>query len=288
MGHLLTPDASYQKILMLIGPKRSGKGTIARVIKALIGAANVANSTLAGLATNFGLAPLIGKPAAIVTDARLSGRTDIAQVVERLLSISGEDSQTIDRKYLPAVTVKLPTRFTLISNELPRLKDSSGALAGRLILLRMTESFYGREDRNLTADLTAELPGILLWAIEGWRRLRERGRFVQPESGLDMLEDMEDLGSPVQAFLKERCVLEPGAEVMAAELYRAWRAWCEEYGRDNPGDEMTFGKDLRAVLPHLKPTNRRREDGTRKRYYPGIRLLDHVPEWCRSLPRFGG
>jgi len=38
----------------------------------------------------------VNKSLAIISDARLSGRTDQAIVTERLLSISGEDSLTID------------------------------------------------------------------------------------------------------------------------------------------------------------------------------------------------
>ena len=45
-GLLLTGDTSYQKIFMIIGPKRSGKGTIARVLGWLLGAANVCSPTL--------------------------------------------------------------------------------------------------------------------------------------------------------------------------------------------------------------------------------------------------
>ncbi|HEY2156999.1 MAG TPA: phage/plasmid primase, P4 family, partial [Isosphaeraceae bacterium] len=273
-GLLLTPDTTYQKILLLIGPRRSGKGTIARVIRALIGPSNVANPTLASLATNFGVTPLIGSPAAVVTDARLSGRADIAQVVERLLSISGEDAQTIDRKHLPAITVKLPTRFALLSNELPPLTDASGSLAGRLIILRLTRSFYDAEDRILTEDLLTELPSILLWSIEGWRRLRERGRLVQPEAGKAMIEEMEDLGSPVRGFLKDQCKVGPEAKVMAAELYGAWKAWCQEHGRDNAGDAQGFGRNLRAAIPGLNTTQPRQDDGSRPRFYMGVRLLD--------------
>ena len=42
-----------------------------RVHTALMGRENVATPTLASLQTNFGLAPLIGKPLAIISDARL-------------------------------------------------------------------------------------------------------------------------------------------------------------------------------------------------------------------------
>jgi putative DNA primase/helicase len=61
---------------MLVGPKRSGKGTIGRILIALLGDDNVVAPTLAGIGTNFGLAPLIGKPLEIISDSRLGGRTD--------------------------------------------------------------------------------------------------------------------------------------------------------------------------------------------------------------------
>ena len=119
-----------------------------------------------GLATNFGIAPLIGKSLAIIGDARLSSRADQAAITERLLSISGEDNLTIDRKFLPAWTGRLGVRFLIMTNELPRLADASGALASRFIVLMMQNSFYGREDRGLKNRLLIELPGILNWALQ--------------------------------------------------------------------------------------------------------------------------
>src|SRR5207342_3345002 len=85
-GYVLSGRTDQQKILLIVGPSRSGKGTIARVLKALVGKENLAGTTLAGLGTNFGLSTLIGKSLAIISDARLSGN-DNSQVVERLLTI---------------------------------------------------------------------------------------------------------------------------------------------------------------------------------------------------------
>ena len=224
LGYTLTPDTRQQKILLTVGPRRSGKGTIARAHRSLIGAANVCGPTLASLSTNFGLWPLIGKSLAIISDARLGGRTDSQTVVERLLSISGEDALTIDRKFLEPVTAKLPTRLMIFSNELPRLGDSSGALAGRMIVLRLTQSFYGHEDHDLGMKLQAELPGILLWAIEGWQRLRARGYFVQPTAADELLTELNDLTSPVSVFVRECCNVGPEYEVQRGCLYEAYAA----------------------------------------------------------------
>jgi putative DNA primase/helicase len=270
-GYLLTADTRQQKILMMVGPKRSGRGTIARVLKAVAGASNVVNPTLSTLARPFGLSALIDKPVAIFPDARLSSRPDNAAIVECLLSISGEDDQTIDRKHLAAWTGRLPTRFVLISNELPRLKDASGALASRLIILRFTRSFYDQEDTGLFDRLRRELPGILLWAVAGWERLRLRGRFIQPRSARDLVAAMDELASPILTFLQDRCVLAQHESVPVAALYEAWRLWCQEHGRDAVGDEQSFGRDLHAAIPGLSKS-RHRHGSARIAHYNGIRL----------------
>ena len=88
-GYVISGRTDLQKILLMIGPIRSGKGSIARVLEALLGGrGNVAGSTMASLATNFGLEPLVGKLLCVISDARLSSQ-NAPQALERLLSISG-------------------------------------------------------------------------------------------------------------------------------------------------------------------------------------------------------
>jgi putative DNA primase/helicase len=270
-GYAFAPDTSQHKILFIVGPKRSGKGTIARVLTALLGRDNVAYPTLASLQTNFGIAPLIGKPFAFITDARLGSRSDQAAITERLLSISGEDAQTIDRKHIEAWTGRLTTRFAILSNELLRIADASGALVSRLIVLVLVNSFYGREDPGLTARLLTELPGILTWALVGYRRLRDRGYFIQPASAREAVEDLEVLASPIKAFLNERCHLGPNQKVSVELLYQDWRMWCESIGRKDPGTKQTFGRDLKAAVPSVR-TIRPRDGDDRYREYEGIGL----------------
>jgi putative DNA primase/helicase len=270
-GLALTGETKHQKAFLLIGPKRSGKGTIARVLMRLVGGDNAVAPTLASLGTNFGLAPLIGKRLAVIGDARLGGKADHQAVAERLLSITGEDAITIDRKYREAWTGRLQTRFLIISNELPRVPDSSGALVSRFIVLLLVNSFYGHEDLALFDRLLPELPGILNWSIVGWRRLAKRGFFVQPASALDAVRQLEDLASPIGTFIREECDIAPGYRVETGRLFKAWSSWCERHGRDHPGTAQTFGRDLRAALPWLK-LSQPRQGEERLRFYEGIRL----------------
>ncbi|WP_204801897.1 DNA primase family protein [Mycobacterium riyadhense] len=269
IGYLLSGRTDMQKMLLLIGPTRSGKGTIARLMPKLIGRRHVTGPTLASLGTNFGLSPLLGKPLAIISDARL-GNTPSHTVVERLLSITGEDMLTVDRKFREPWSGKLPTRFMVLSNELPRFKDSSGAIANRLLILRMTESFLGREDRTLDNRLAAELPGILHWALDGLDRLNANGRFTVPRSSEDAANLMMDLASPVSAFVREKCVRGPAKQVERDTLYAAWKLWAEDNGH-MPGSKSNFARDLRAVVPELKDI-RPRVNGVPVRYYAYIAL----------------
>jgi putative DNA primase/helicase len=274
-GYMLGGSTTQQKLFMLVGPKRSGKGTIARVLAALLGRHNIAGPTLSSLSTNFGLQPLVGKPVAVIADARL--HSEDAVIVERLLSISGEDTLTIDRKYREHWTGKLPTRFLLISNETPRLHDSSGALASRLVIITMATSFYGREDPRLTDTLLGELPGILTWALDGLDRLNARGHFVQPKAAVEIQRELEDLGSPVGAFVRDCCVVGPGHSAPVSALWQEWRRWCATQGRDHHGTRQTFGRDLRAAVPGLRTTQPRAGD-VRYREYEGIALAAHDEE----------
>jgi putative DNA primase/helicase len=184
MGYLLTADTSQQKILLMVGPPRSGKGTIGRVITKLLGVHNVAGTSMSDLCDPHGLQELADKPAANISDARMPRGKETSTAVERLLKTSGEDPQSINPKFKDRYTVTLPTRITIMTNELPKLIDASGALVSRFLVLRFRESFLDREDPQLDDNLESELPGILLWALDGrqFRATRVRKDF-DPRSG---------------------------------------------------------------------------------------------------------
>jgi putative DNA primase/helicase len=270
-GYAASLDTRQQKMLLVVGPPRSGKGTIARVLSSMIGVENYRGPTLAAMGTNFGLWPLIGAQLAIISDARLSSRSDQAIVTERLLSISGEDTITIDRKNMQPWTGKLPTRIMILSNELPRLSDASGALANRFLILMLENSFLGKEDTGLTDRIRPELPGILKWAFEGWRRLQSRGRFIQPDTSQDAIEEMLDLSSPLGGFVRDWCKTDPALTVARADIYEAYVLWAREQGINKPSENNVFARDLRAALPRIS-SFQPKEGDARYRAYRGIGL----------------
>lgn len=273
-GYMLTDDTSQQKMFMMIGPPRSGKGTILRILESVVGAHNRVSPSLGGISDTFGLQPLIGKRMAMFSDARLSGKTDQQPIVENLLRISGEDTVTVGRKNTTSWTGRLPTRIIMASNETPSFSDSSGALANRFIMFRFNTSFLGREDRGLSARLMQELPGVVLWALEGLQRLVDRGYMTTPDSGRELSDEMREQSSPIGAFVADKCVLHPDYRVDRFELYAAWKAWCVEQGMDHPGTSVSFGRKLSAAVAGIGRSQPRDGDG-RANLYSGIRIRSY-------------
>ncbi len=270
MGYLLTHDLRHHKILLVVGPTRSGKGVIGRVIKHLVGPNNVAAATFDSITTNFGLSSLLGKTVVIFPDARIKKNTP-SNVLERLLSLSSGDPLPVDRKYGSVLSISLKVRLIIFSNELPDLSDASGAFASRNLLLCMERSWLGKEDIYLGDRLIREVPSILLWAIQGWQRLQKIGHFVQPKSANDLKDELHDLSSPVAAFVRECCVVGQQHSVARKDLYDAFVEWSKQRGHVMPMKQAIFGRDLRAVIPPLKdrqPTI----DGKKERFYVGIAL----------------
>ena len=274
-GYYLTADTSQQKAHVMIGPKRSGKGTIAYILELLLGEGNTAGPLITSLGRQFGMEPLIGKTLAIIPDARVSNRTDTAPIVEALLAITGEDKVSVSRKNKTDWHGRLGTRLLILSNKVPDTVDEGGVLPTRLIVLDMKVSFFGREDIGLKDVLKEEVPGIMNWSLDGLRSLRERGRFVQPEAGMRRLGDIEDMTAPGPSFVRDRLIVTSTASVMPEEVWMAWQEWCEEKERE-PGTKPMMGKMLRETLgdkiSDYRPRDKNMPDGRGMRRYRGIAL----------------
>jgi len=270
-GYLVAGGLEHQKMFLIHGPPRSGKGTIGIVLEGLLGKHNVAAPTLSTMASSFGLEPLIDKRLALISDSRLGKRADQSAIVEKLLPYSAGDLQLVNRKNKTMRTVKPTARFVFLTNELPGFFDASGALASRFILIRLTESFVGREDKALQGRLLRELPGILNWALDGLDALRVAGRFVQPASGQELRDELREMTSQIGEFIEQKCVIKPGAQVPRKQLHEVYNRWLVEQGWHTSITMHRFIAELRSAVPILG-TYRPIVDGTRVRYWTGIRL----------------
>jgi putative DNA primase/helicase len=124
-----------------------------------------------------------------------------------------------------------------------------------------------------------ELPGILNWSIEGYRRLRERAHFVQPTSSNEAVDDIEMLAAPVRAFVRDRCEVKAGVWATLDDLWSEWKEWADDEGRSDPGSKHWFARNLQSAVPGLT-TSRLVIDGNREQVYNGIDIVNPTPpDW---------
>jgi putative DNA primase/helicase len=268
-GYVLSGRTDQQKAASLVGEKRSGKSTIARVLTAMVGKENVSGTDLHSLQGDFGRWSLIGKSLAVLGDVRWNARNS-GEAVPHLLRIIGEDTVTVARKQKQDWTGRLGVRFMMTSNEAPVFSDRSEAMAARMIHVPFPVSFEGREDFGLEERLMGELPGIFNWALDGLDRLNARGKFTVPKSGQETDADVRRSSNAIGAFVADYCEIEPGVEIELDHLFLKWRAWCEEEGRteDRTTREL-LSKEVRRQFKLPEP-RRITRNGKKIRVLVGI------------------
>lgn len=271
-GYCLTPDLSFHRFAVLYGAKRSGKSTVASVLEALLGAENVASPTVQQFGQPFGLASLLNKLAAIVHDANFA-QTIPPSFVEILKVITGAGTIDVNVKHRDYVAGALITaRPTFVTNNPPNIHDDTGAIEERMMIFAFTHSIP-EEDRDaslLATILAEEMPGVLLWALEGRRRLYERGRFSPTETMRDYAADFS--ADPVREFVDAECEDDRRASETTEAVYAAFANFCHDNGHE-PLDRELLGRKLRDVYPHVQ-RKQRRIGGKVAWHYCGLRLTN--------------
>ena len=97
---------------------------------------------------------------------------------------------------------------------------------------------------------------------------------MQPAAGVEMVEEMHDLNSPIAEFLERCCERAPDAHEDQAYVYEAWRRRCMKNER-RPGTKALFSKQLYAAAPWVALLRPRDEAG-QVRAYAGLRLKEGV------------
>ncbi|WP_223421204.1 DNA primase family protein [Tateyamaria pelophila] len=222
-GYLLSGSTDLQKAFMIIGKRRSGKGTYTKLLKALL-KGSVASIRSTQIGETFTLEAAIDKSLLIVPDIRLSKDSNFAAMAETILTVTGEDHVDIARKHKTAWRGETTARLLMMANSIPLFRDSDGVLASRFQYLTCPNSFYGREDRTLPTRLMTELDVMLMWGVQGWQRLQRNNRFTETKTHKDLMMQSEVRMNPVGAWVAEYLeeTNDDGAFLSSSELFYGW------------------------------------------------------------------
>lgn len=267
LGYLLMTGNPLQKIFLLHGEGGNGKGTLLRVLRALLGRDNYSSVSMHQLVDDrFATSGLYGKIANISGD--LSSR--FLSDPQVLKEITGGDSISASRKFGQSFEFVPYAVPIFASNEYFRTSDSSIGWRRRWEVIEFNRKVdgLGDFDEQLLLD---DIPGIFNVAMDGLRRLMARGKFAPPAAAIEATERLHDSADPFMLWLDddEHVFLEPDAQSPCANVYRKYSNWCRRNGY-SPLASGPFGMRLKgAGITKTRP----RTGHSRTWHYQGIDVM---------------
>jgi hypothetical protein len=257
LGYFQTSSTAIKpnNILLLVGPKDSGKGTMGTVYELGVGEDNVATSTFRAMGQPFHMASWRHKLMVYIDEAEQMGYDASAEAVEIMKILSGGGKWNIRDLYEKAnPNERLMVRFLVSCNELPEMQDRSGAWLSRLRFLNFRKSHSAKLDPKIKEGIKREGLGIVVWGIEGM--LQGFGEVLpQPESSDTVVSLMKGVTNPLDEFLDEWFDIVKGpagadeSVFLSNELIHL--AYCVRFKKGNP-DPRRRGRVIKSLLSPLQ------------------------------------
>ncbi|BAY95972.1 MULTISPECIES: DUF3854 domain-containing protein, partial [unclassified Tolypothrix] len=152
-----------QRFMELVGAGGTGKGTLLRLVQALLGRENYAITELKQLEQNrFETAALYGKKAVFITDSeRYTGD------VSTLKKLTGDDELRHEKKGIQQTgSFRFSGVVWIAANEIIQSSDYTNALARRRLSMPFERVVPQNERRPLEKEFQPYLPGVLQWVLE--------------------------------------------------------------------------------------------------------------------------
>jgi len=229
VGYSLTGQTNEQCFFLLYGTGANGKSTFLEILRSVF--------LDYGQSASFSTF-LASKQDRVRNDiARLRGvRFTCAIEVEenRRLSeviikqMTGRD--TVPARFLYGEFFEFRPQFKLFLavNHKPVITGTDHAIWRRIRLVPFTVTIpESEQDKTLFEKLQLELPGILVWAVQGCLEWQRDG-LGNPEEITVATAEYRDEMDTIGNFIAERCVKHREAWVSTGELYTAYKLWAEE------------------------------------------------------------
>lgn len=238
IGYCFYRKNFLRKAMVMVGGKRNGKSTILDVISALLGESNIAALDLSELGDRFRTAMLTGKLANIgddIGDDFLQGaQVSIFKKIVAGNRITAEQKNASPFDFIPY------TKLLFSANDIPRMKDRTGAVIDRLIIIPFDAKFMETDpdfDPNINEKLVQEdaLEYLIVLAVDALKKLIRTKRFTSSSRVQAQLESYEEVNNPILGFLDEADPETDIEEHYTDEVYLQYAQYC----RTNNTQQMT-------------------------------------------------
>lgn len=226
IGYCFYRRNELRKAFILTGDKANGKSTFLDMVKTVLGDENTAALDLKELGERFKTAELFGKLANIGDDI---GDEFIANPAIFKKLVTG-DRVNVERKGQNPFDFNNYSKFLFSANNIPRIKDKTGAVLDRLAIIPFNATF-SKADPDYRPYIKYELRQqenieyLILLGIKGLKRVLENASFSKSMKVERELKEYEETNNPIIGFYSE--VGEDEIENEPTKtVYRKYQEYC--------------------------------------------------------------
>lgn len=265
IGYCFYTRNELGKAFMLTGDGSNGKSTYLTMVKTIIGLDNIASLDLKELGERFKNSQLVGKLVNIGDDIGEDFIIDTS-VFKKL--VTGE-RMTVEQKGKDPFQFNNYSKLLFSANKIPRMKDSTGAVKRRLVIIPFDAKFSpDDEDYNpyiIDKLLSTEsIEYLIKLGIEGLKRILKNKKFTEPEKVKEQMREYELSNNPILGFFQEMTDLDAFINNPTKNLYLRYSEYCAENDL-NPLGNTEFSRQVCKKF-NLKTTVKRVNNKTVRVY----------------------
>lgn len=226
IGYCFYRRNELRKSFILIGDKSNGKSTYLDMIKTLLGDENTSALDLKELGDRFKTAEMFGKLANIGDDI---GDDFIPNPAVFKKLVSG-DRVNVERKGQNPFDFNNYGKLLFSANNIPRIKDKSGAVISRLVIIPFDAQFSADdEDYDPYIKYKLRQPENMEYLIQlgiaGLKRVLKYRKFTTSERVQKELKEYEENNNPILLFFKE-IKIEDVENNPTKDVYKKYNEFC--------------------------------------------------------------
>lgn len=237
------------KAFILTGDKSNGKSTFLDCMKAMLGEQNISALDLKELGDRFSTAMMFGKLANIgddIGDDFLQGsQVSIFKKVVTGNRIKAERKGQDPFEFNPFI------KLLFSANDIPRMKDKTGAVLRRLVIIPFNATFSKESDdydpyikyKLIEQDC---MEYFIRVGVEGLQRVIINQGFTQSEKVQNQLNEYEEENNPIIAFIAD-CGVDAIENEPTNEVYKRYQVFCAENSMQ-PMSNIVFSKQINKRL----------------------------------------
>jgi putative DNA primase/helicase len=260
LGYCLLQAYPFHNAIMLVGDGSNGKTTLINLIKRFLGGDNVSNVSLQALCENrFAPFSLYGKLANLFADLpdKSLNQTGMFKM------LCGNDTVGAEQKYHDIFSFLNFAKLIFSCNKIPQTSDDTNAFFRRWIIVTCPNVFIGsKRDPHILEKIVnpSEMSGLLNWALEGLKRLTDKGEFSNSKTFEELRSRYIKASNSAQAYIEENLEYTPEhtAKIEERELYETYVKWCNQNNLPTKR-KAEFTQQLYQSLPGVKQTSERKD-----------------------------